>query len=467
MGSAIRLAEDGHPRRRWVLLGSAICIPIVGILILLPRVTAVSPTDGDPAVSIAESVVIEFNWPMDRKSVENSLQTTPATPGTYEWQGTQLSFTPASVWPEQEAIRIEIREGARSALGLPLLQNLTLQFETSQARVLYAWPQSGDAQLYRTTLAGGETIQLSNVEGGLLDYDASPVRPVAYLATAPGPEGNEILQLAIESHDAETLRDCQAGQVCSQISLSPDSTRLAFSVGSAAADEPDWTGFVVVVDLMQSPGKELWRSELGVSSPDWVTTDLLAASNQAEGAHLLMDLSTPQEPIERALIEDELRQPGTWSPDGRFWVGSQVDFLTSRSGTLSEFFSHLVRVDASSGSQVDLTGQRVGLVEDGTPAYSPDGSMLVYGRKYLDADRWTLGRQLWVMRADGSQARAITDFPIYHHSGFVWSPDGSRLLVQRFDQADPTTPGDVGWVELRSGRWTMLAEGAFLPHWTP
>lgn len=465
--SSIKLADKPSPARRWVLLGLAVVIPLVAVIVLLPRVARAVPRGQEAAVPLAESVAIEFNWPMNRSSVEDSFVLNPQVAGETKWQGTEMRFTPTATWPERSTIEVTLGSGVRSALGLPLLGGLQFSFTTSQARVLYAWPQSGPAQLYRSTLDGTDLRQLTEVEGGIRDFDASPVRPVAYLTSGSEAADNGILRLDLDSGESDLLRSCPVDQACSQVSLSPDGLRLAFSAGGGDPETDAWEGHVEVINLSEPGGTPMWESPVGASSPEWVNPDLLAFIDRSQGDHVLVDLAAQEGPTERTRIPDELGQSGTWSPDGRFWVGSQVEFLTPEVGALSEFFSHLVRVEVSTGSRVDLTGRRAGLVEDGTPAYSPDGTLIAFGRKYLDVERWTLGRQIWVMRADGSQTRPLTDFPIYHHSGFVWSPDGTRLLAQRFDQADPTTPGDVGWIDLESGRWTTLAEGAFLPRWTP
>jgi len=56
------------------------------------------------------------------------------------------------------------------------------------------------------------------------------------------------------------------------------------------------------------------------------------------------------------------------------------------------------------------------------PQVSPDGSQVVYTRRWVDTvkDRWA--SSLWVMNADGGRNRFLTE-----GSGAVWSPDGTRI----------------------------------------
>lgn len=57
------------------------------------------------------------------------------------------------------------------------------------------------------------------------------------------------------------------------------------------------------------------------------------------------------------------------------------------------------------------------------PQLSPDGSQVIYTRRWVDqkADRWSSG--LWIMDADGSRHRFL-----HNGSNARWSPDGSRIL---------------------------------------
>lgn len=57
-----------------------------------------------------------------------------------------------------------------------------------------------------------------------------------------------------------------------------------------------------------------------------------------------------------------------------------------------------------------------------SPQISPDGSQIVYTRRWVDkmSDRWRTS--LWIMNADGTRARLLAD-----GSGAQWSPDGTRI----------------------------------------
>ena len=73
-------------------------------------------------------------------------------------------------------------------------------------------------------------------------------------------------------------------------------------------------------------------------------------------------------------------------------------------------------MDANGGSEVQLAKGCVSY-------YSPDGSQILYGVYCDDTD------ELWLMDANGSNQRPITDG--YECKDATWSPDGRSIVFQR------------------------------------
>jgi Tol biopolymer transport system component len=113
----------------------------------------------------------------------------------------------------------------------------------------------------------------------------------------------------------------------------------------------------------------------------------------------------------------------------------------------------------------ELTGETKRLTTargyDAEGGYSPDGQWLVftsmrdaYNRPLSEAEKKTLEENpsyfadIYIMRADGSDQKRLTDVPGYDGGPF-FTPDGSRIIWRRFDEQG-----------LIADVWTMKPDGS-------
>lgn len=94
--------------------------------------------------------------------------------------------------------------------------------------------------------------------------------------------------------------------------------------------------------------------------------------------------------------------------------------------------------DGSDKKQVTLNGAK-----DSTPAFSPDGKRIAF-MTVRDAGKY----QIYVMKADGSGVRKLTDDPSTSFCNPQWSPDGKRIVYY-------TDKGD-----RKDQVWVMNADGS-------
>lgn len=150
------------------------------------------------------------------------------------------------------------------------------------------------------------------------------------------------------------------------------------------------------------------------------------------------------------------RQPA-WSPDGK-----QVAFVK-----MGDNFSDIWLMNADGSNARAITNFRSANLKANhwafQPAWSPDGKQLAYV-----SEEATFDLALWIMNADGTGRRQVAATP--ERSGGIdgpdWSPDGTRIAFTAYRGAVPQI-----WVlTLRTGQWQQLTnhpEGAYDACWSP
>ena len=105
------------------------------------------------------------------------------------------------------------------------------------------------------------------------------------------------------------------------------------------------------------------------------------------------------------------------SPDGQRLVYA-LTWVEGTGGT-AENRSRLMLAGPEGGAGREFTQGNA----DGSPRFSPDGAKLAF----LRASKPGGPRQVWVMNADGGEARQLTN-AAKGVQDFAWSPDGSRIV---------------------------------------
>jgi dipeptidyl aminopeptidase/acylaminoacyl peptidase len=144
-----------------------------------------------------------------------------------------------------------------------------------------------------------------------------------------------------------------------------------------------------------------------------------------------------------------------WAPDGSFVV------LSAPGGRETYRAKQLIRFDPATGDRRDLS--RDPRWADVTPAVSPDGRWVAFVRGpsidqapspgLLPPAAAIVSRRLWVMRADGSEARQVTAAPGWTDEAPMWSPDGQWLIFVRWR---PSSGGQPIVAQL----WAVRPDGS-------
>ncbi len=153
-------------------------------------------------------------------------------------------------------------------------------------------------------------------------------------------------------------------------------------------------------------------------------------------------------------VED---QTPAWSPDGATIVFGRSDFTEPAPAGWS-----LLTVPSEGGEPTELVGAEGPLVRVQAPAWSPDGERIAYVRSVDEPDGSARATSVWVVGADGSAPRELAPVPDLAVV-LDWSPDGTHLL------AVPRFPGDglpMEVIDIATGEVASVDEAPGSARWS-
>jgi len=471
-----------RPARFPALAGLAVLGVAAGLALAvffsLPRLILLTPAAGAQNVSSHARLQLTFNRPMHQASVESALQIMPPLPGAFTWEGNSVTFTPHQPWPLNSVITITLVRGAiKSAQGLPMLGEQQWTFTVGGKRLAYLTGQVPN--LWIITPNGEVQPQPMTTEiVGVYDFAISPDGTSFLYSALRADGGADLRRVGLEETGASDVLVCP-GAACLAPTFSPNGKWIAYERHSLVPGLKQATTFGDSHVHLYTPATGTDEvlgdpTEGETLFPRWGPDGRLSYFDTARQAIVIQDIASGSV----TYIPDLSGEMGTWSPDGQFIIFPEIFFPTeptpeagatesvgeSEEEHNENFFSHLLRVTIATNDTQDLSG--TGIVEDASPVYSPSGQWLAFARKSLVSDQWTPGRQLWLMRPDGSEAHPLTTAPLYNHSAFIWSPDEMELAYMRFNAADPATPAEI-WTINRDGSQARKLVAGYLPEWLP
>ena len=461
---------------RWIILIAVLVLLAAAAAIFwlgTPRLEEVSPVDQAADVPAGTAIRLRFSRPMQVDSVVDRLTLSPFRTGQVSTDGNEIVFTPDSAWQAGETVTISLESGARAAglFQLPLPGEQSWSFTTRRPRLAYLYPFDRAANIYQLDPASGETRQLTDNPAGVIDFDIDSQGETLIYSAYIGDSGSAIYSLDLTTPDATPLSILECPQaLCTAPRVAPGNDFLAYErtafPGKDAADYPQvW--LLPTSNQQENPQEPTLVGDAlhQTLEPHWSPGGLLTYYDSTQEAFVLLDPRSG----ERREIANQTGLPGSWNPDGQAYVVPEIlDNPTvdpaPDPATFPAVSSHLLRFNMD-GSQQDLTIEEE--LEDTAPAFSPDGNWLAFARKYLTLALWTPGRQIWLMRPDGTEARQVTNTPDTNHYNLAWSPDGSQIAYSRFNQNAPTDPPEIWLVDPASGEEAQLVIGGYAPRWIP
>jgi Tol biopolymer transport system component len=436
-----------------------------------PQVISVYPLPGSASVPVQAPIHITFSKPMSAASVSDRLVIEPARSGQVIWEENAFTFIPDQPWPSGTTITIQLKPGSKSKqlLSLPFSKHTTWSFVTSKTLLAYLWPSNDSADLFALDPDSGDVMRFTRTQN-VLDFHVSSDGVLIYYSTINELGGSDIFRLNRLSTpgsdgtlEPEMVVNCGEA-TCRLPQSSPNGRYLAYEYTPLLRNADSTGSQVWVLPFDTRTSYSAGGLNHSTSNPAWNIKNNLVFYDYQEKAFILFDPDTQ----EKLLLQNETGEPGAWNSEGNIFLAPEVFFDTSdalQPGSSALLVAYTF-LEPGQGYEAKIFSQERGL-EDTSPAFSPNGKWIAFSRKYLDSERWTPGRQLWLVQTDGSEPHPIVNSPEYNFYDFSWSPDSHRLAFVRFNISTLTEPPELWAVNADGTNPIQLVIQGYAPQWIP
>lgn len=324
-----------------------------------------------------------------------------------------------------------------------------VQRSVNEARVLYLveW-EDRVKSLFITEYKTNTSRVITPAAQSVVEFEVAPNQAaVAYVIQTEEHE-SEIWLMHLASTETRQLSKC-VDAICSGIVWSPDGTRLLYEHLSLLANS---SGLPTLwwIDIVKGEEQPVFQeSLLPGGNPRWSPNGEWLSYATPDGIRLyhLENGGT-------RVIENVLGAAALWSPNGKQILLRDVVIQHG------QFVTQLFLYDLETERIVNLNPN--GSMETILAAWSPDGSSIAVVRRDLSVPR---GDQIWLMRADGSDARMLTNDADVLHGSLNWSPDGLYLLYDVYFLDAFPFESALRVLKVDTGEVSDLEIKGFNPKW--
>ena len=313
--------------------------------------------------------------------------------------------------------------------------------------------------------------------GAWLNREPAPDQPAAQFDNGLIVGQRECQLIAIDpaSNEARellpSLPECAVGEhPAAHTAWSADGRYLAYVVARMCVacftdfpqevlDEAGAWIYDATTDAMRqlAPCPERYCEEVDIS-PDGSLVAFTARSGSGPERHaLIVSAVEPGGPSRRIELPGWPGRP-RFSPDGTRIVTPVAE---GPPGLYAVDVAAILEAEPSHDLELDLLHEAAGVAN---PAWSPDGDWIAFEAVASDE----VG--IWLIRADGTDARAVAIDKAQPPSGPAWSPDGTQIAYVRAFSRSGSTPGRLQlWtVGVAGGDPTLVYESeCCLRDWKP
>ena len=329
--------------------------------------------------------------------------------------------------------------------------NLVLPVRTSvnDAQILYLRENDDRVkQLFITDYSKDTSSLVSEELQSVAEYAVSPDQTQAAYIIQNDNDSNEIWLADLETFAREKLSEC-TNALCSGMVWSPDGGSIIYEHmsldGNGSGLPTLW-----LVDASTGDAQPVFQdSQLPGGNPRWSPNGEWLSYATSEGIRLYN-----LEDGETRVIPNILGAAAMWAPDSKSILLRDVVIKHD------QFVTQLFLYDMDSQALVNINPSEG--FENTLASWSPDGKFIAVVRRDLSIAR---GDQVWVMNADGSDVRMLTNDTDALHGSLNWSPDGNYLLYELYALESFPFSSRLQVLNVQDGEVNDLGIDGFNPGW--
>jgi TolB protein len=421
-------------------------------------VTVLQPSDGTVASALT-SIEVEFSTSMQQADAASHLVLEPEISGSISWRENLMTFRPDNPLEPGTLYTVKIQAGATDLKGRRVKADVQSQFSIREPSLLYLSPSSGPSELWHISLSENDPapIVLTSTGGGISDFAVSQDGTRIAYSAFNDQNGIDLWLMSVSGQDARIIVNCGI-DMCSGPAWSPDGLRLAYSREEVPPEEntrpnPPHIWTVAISSGQTAP---LFQdSQILGYDPTWSPDGrLLALYDDNVSGIRVLDLESGKQKV----LETQQGLMGSWSPDGSRMLFTTLHIREDQTVT------ELLLVDFNTDEIRSIIDTDSAYTDIGVPAWSPTGEWIALNLRSEDSG---LGRELWMMRFDGSGAVPISRDPDFVYSGYFWDPWGQAILFQRYPLVAGDAEPDIMVWRVGDPEPQLVVKDGWLGQWLP
>jgi len=337
--------------------------------------------------------------------------------------------------------------GAFTRLQSGITLSLTGAGSTAQdAQFIYLNDDENEyKQIFIIDTQGGHPRQLTNTAKGVVDYAlAADQSEIVYVEQTEDLDYNLWL-LNLDGTQNKMIVPC-VQVICSQPIWSPDGKHIVYEYMSLDGGASSLWWFDIAANTSQPVFQE---ALLPGTNPRWSPNGQWLSYAAPDGIRL-----NQLESGESRIIPNILGAAVQWSPDSKSILLRDVVIKHD------QFITQLFLYDLDSETLTNVNTNES--MENILAAWSPDGETIAVVRRDLSIPR---GDQIWLMRADGSQARILTHTPAVLHGTLNWSDDGQYILYDLYLLDSFPLQSKLEMINIQTSEVTDFEITGYNPKW--